>query len=235
VNAAIAGIENQSDPVYNMVLVVPKSVRRVLDTYLFRIVSLFFQRRWYRHLFTVFTALYWVCYDECKHAYISHIYKYDKYGVVINYAAISLFSLFDSILKWGRACYNTTDFRNPDRKVQTMLRGSQIMITCSLTRIILFNQIFKNHTSELQLHKNIHLLHVGLLGSVSVAWFFLRTCLFSEADLYFYLPVKLLKMACLGAMFQKLGWDSEKYTTPNIYVNFGTMFLEALLIEQTID
>lgn len=51
----------------------------------------------YRHLFTISCMIYWRFYSNMECSYISHIYKDDKYGVVINYAVLNAIGLFEVI------------------------------------------------------------------------------------------------------------------------------------------
>lgn len=88
-----------------------------------------------RAIFVGSCVLYWIWYDKGRHGYISRVYRKDKYGVVINYAMVSLSNVIGALyhhddlmfIRCLDCCRIYTDIscdsiRTPESKLDAMLK-----------------------------------------------------------------------------------------------------------------
>jgi len=127
------------------------------DPLLFQYLRPIFDFKLYRGFFLVPNFLTWFMYNECRCAYISHIYQADKYGVVLSYAFLSIIKLFTAMSEQIAHLQgsSTPHFHRRILKVLALTFGF---------KVVAFSFIFQHHTSDKQSHKNIHVLGVILLG-----------------------------------------------------------------------
>jgi len=200
----------------------------------------------FRHLFTISTLIYWYFYDEMKHSYISRIYQIDKYGVVLNYAVLTLLAFLLIITDVLADLSARLDRGEKKAELRPLVLYLARRGAIQLLKILLFNFIFKNNTSDSRAHQTIHVVCVCCLGFVALVDL---SYLPTRRVLSLSFERRLLSLLLLGCLFQLSGWCSEGYCWesywPLNYVcdyafvsppwwNFWTMFFEALLIEKTL-
>lgn len=194
------------------------------------------QDRKYRHLFTFSTSIYWLFYDNMKHSYISHIYSADKYGVVINYAVINLMKIFEMHNEIDSAEDRLGEQSSRDQgKTRTELREElrlykSAVTFLALSKVLVFNFIFKNHTDDDRYHQLIHVGFVFVLGTLTIL---------SESFYFHFRPklsisYKASKLFITAVAFQLLGLRSKSVNFEDPMLNFFTMILESILVEETV-
>ena len=124
----------------------------------------FFGSNTYIFIIKFFVFITFIFYDNFENTYISHIFKKDKYGIVILYAILSAMRYYEFFQRFSLTLENTKENTKETRKVTD--RDVYFMVTCF--RIIIFNFIFSFHTSEeITIQTLIHYLFVVLMIIVS--------------------------------------------------------------------
>ena len=128
-------------------------------------------------LFLISVLLQWVIYDGMAHSYISRIYQHDKYGVVINYAALSCLTLLtqppklSASTEWS-SLLNTPRSAHLQGPTQDLFKNRpqiQLAAMTSALKIVLFNFIFKHSTHESdKVKQRTHVLATIALGFVGI-------------------------------------------------------------------
>lgn len=186
-----------------------------------------FRNGTYKHLFTLSTFIYWLFYDKMEHSYISHIYSKDKYGVVITYGVITFINVskkyFSQDVFYSRI---TRDPTTTESKMDEIMKSRTIYTIIALSKILVFNFIFKKHTDKERYHQVIHICFVGVLGILTIV----------SVALYHTMKIRVMvpRLVILSVSFQLLGWLSESLDFKNLLVNFLTMILECILVVETV-
>jgi len=113
-------------------------------------------RRLYRFVITAACMLYWFIYDGQEHVFISTMYQSDKYGIVLVYAVVAVFTLNEEVA-WIKRESGLAAFR-----VTRALSG------VAATKVLLCTLIFKNNTSNNGKHSGWHIFFVVALAAVTV-------------------------------------------------------------------
>jgi hypothetical protein len=118
-----------------------------------------------------------------------------------------------------------------------------ILMGSTFSRILIFNLIFKNSTSESHYHKAVQLLFVGLFGVSSVGGIAHEGDISSQG-IDTRVIDRVAKMLFFGGIFMISGklaekeWKKESddrwHTTKRYLLNFITILFESLCIEQTL-
>ena len=122
---------------------------------------------------------YFIFYKKFKSASISEIYQDDKYGIVILYSAIICLQSFHLI--WLNYIQDVMAIRKGDIQNQPGEQSEKVLgnwrfnmvylaniVATEAVRIISFNLIFNNHTSDNKLLNAIHIYHVVQYGFFSL-------------------------------------------------------------------
>ncbi len=200
-------------------------------------VMFMLNRELFRHLFSVTVMLYAWLYDDFRHEYISRIYQHDKYGVVVMYSTIVclLFVVYQQTgntevcKRISRALAGPTHqlALQAESHAAVWNQDAYILALLSGLKILAFNLIFKNNTSEEHAHQKVHICFVVVLGVVSILYHVKLSFLRTDP---MYLWKKLRNLVLFGVLFQLTGWWAPK----TWYCNAFTAAMEALLIEQTM-
>lgn len=188
------------------------------------------------HLFTITTIIYALFYDRLQHSYISHIYQHDKYGVVLTYTLLALYDLVDTLLIGHLAIsqndVSPSDFRRYNKTVNS---GIELYAILTFAKVIVFNLIFKNNTSEDTTHRQIHRCCVTVLGVLALLSMTIRNKMQSRGyQASRATAVYALKFAAVAATFQSMGWYTDSINYSQWWANLTSTLLESYLIELTL-
>lgn len=193
---------------------------------------------WYRYLFLVTCAAYWVLYDGMKNSYISRIYQHDKYGVVLVFCLLSVCSLvpvltspvFTMVMvnSFIERAANSSSPGNPMQSVMDTAADVTLLCSLQILKMLCFTWIFKNNTSDKKGHQIAHVCCVFLMGissllavpariplEVTVVRFLLpiKERVPPEAEVENWIPMfldKLFYMLLWGTLFQLCGWAADQ-------------------------
>lgn len=183
--------------------------------------------QWHRLLFLGTTTLSWLIYEERKHAFISFVYQKDKYGVVINYAVISLLELWYNYLHHTQYVSPATDEFERVLKRRTL----ELYGVVTFFKVLAVNFIFSNHTEELEAIKaRTHLTGVILLGVFSTFDAFIKFGRDGPIEVLYEIGLPLI----FAGFFSFLGERARLLRWGNVYLNFFTMIVEAMVIVSTM-
>eukprot|EP00698_Gefionella_okellyi_P024648 TRINITY_DN876_c0_g1_i5.p2 TRINITY_DN876_c0_g1~~TRINITY_DN876_c0_g1_i5.p2 ORF type:complete len:246 (-),score=26.20 TRINITY_DN876_c0_g1_i5:2114-2851(-) len=210
----------------------------------------------YKHTFTASVLTYWYYYDAMKHAYISHIYIDDKYGVVIVYFAVVLLHLFEffshvqqqrsfneyELLR--KAPISAKKAKQQARKLIINAELHRVYVLIMLLQLIAFTLVIKNHTfdplstgPQNASHRAVHWSFLCMLAGLSFVSKLLMSNFLKKAH---YFRWWLLKAAlfCFGAhqlgiwAFRNPSWCTSDMC--GLMFRFGTLCCECFLVVLTV-
>ena len=128
--------------------------QNVLGSWVVKVFSQIFDQRRYTWLLPIIVLTYWMVYDGMEHKTISEVYSEDKYGVVFVYAVVAVLTAAENWVSLGL----TMSVRNS--MLMRMVFGATAL------KVLFCALIFKHHTSDDVVQKNLHLVFVGGLAVV---------------------------------------------------------------------
>jgi hypothetical protein len=206
-----------------------------------------FQHHWYQSVFSLSVLVYGFFYSRFSAACLSHQYRDDKYGIVFVYAVVVVVKTYTDLQMMNRmvmaavtqdqqgTCGFVCDRINPSTIGATVIANHVAQLQLTLLaglKILAFNMIFKNHTSEHDTeHQKVHLLMVVLLAAVAcIGHIQTATCMGADGENFLY--KKMILAGVSGGLYQIFFDRHTKQTAP--WKKAIILLLESQLVEQTL-
>lgn len=196
-----------------------------------------------QYAFTGSCILFWVFYDGAKSTYLSHMYREDKYGVVLNYAVLSVLHAIQfllSALPWNLMGSNARRESLPFFTNALLVSLASVTSLLVCLRIMFFNLIFKQHsTPGTSSHERMHFVPILLLGAISVASAVVLSpyhAIRHAPNAFATCSSKLSLIVLLGLGTKLLGRFKSRFSSGffALLFRFVVIVLECLLIEETM-
>lgn len=219
--------------------------------------------RWYVFCVPATTFLYWCFYADgtTAKAYVSHVYRQDRYGIVITYGLVAALNVLQGTVvaqMIEEAPATSPIFAGYGPKELTLPRVRAI-VNCNtvlqLLKTLCCCWIFKHHTTDPNeeapnyARRFLHICGVGLLGLTSMCGVPISqpiTALFNDGSKS-TVTGHAFRLSGLGALFQGLGWWADgtlarwgvcealaKGTNLHTCVSFCSVMSEACLLAETL-